>query len=431
MRIFSNLIIHISEALILYMYFNKLFDRKTGSFKTALTYILGFSTLFFINNFENLIVNIVSCFLIYAFIACLAFYTKKKTALFYSCIFLTIELFTEYATVFIHALIKKSYFDEYKDNDFTFFVDSLIAKFLLFVFAYYLTKFLVVKKKRNPTDKYSLLLLPLPIMTFLATIVSAEILNAKQMTDRNNWLFYIFLLFLICSVVLVFYVSESVQKSNMKIMQLNLEAQKSQINSEYYENLHAEYQKQKILVHDIKNHLLSINTMAKSENCPEIIHYVNEIAENFDLNNTVEYSGNHILDAILNHYACICREKGIKYFVDVRSNMIGNVKTSDMTSLIDNLLVNAIESAEKSSEKIVSISIYRHNANYVIIKTENSCDNSPKASNGKLISSKNDSNSHGIGTQSIKIIADKYNGNFNWSYDEENNMFKATVILHI
>jgi len=107
---------------------------------------------------------------------------------------------------------------------------------------------------------------------------------------------------------------------------------------------------------------------------------------------------------------------------------------SDVSSLLDNLLTNAVEAAEKSENKRILFSIYRQENSFVMtdhifVKVVNSCDSKPKIKNGLLMTSKINSLYHGFGTKSVRRVVSKYNGDYNWEYNKKDREFTATVIL--
>ena len=103
---------------------------------------------------------------------------------------------------------------------------------------------------------------------------------------------------------------------------------------------------------------------------------------------------------------------------------------TDLSSLLSNLLDNAVEAAAQTTEPFVRLTITKYNAYYTIC-VENSYmgKKSLKGSVGALISTKSDKAPHGYGTQIISDIAQKYDGNYSWEAQE--SRFISTVIMII
>ena len=81
----------------------------------------------------------------------------------------------------------------------------------------------------------------------------------------------------------------------------------------------------------------------------------------------------------------------------------------DFSSLVTNLLDNAIHAAAGSSKKEVWVSI-RKNRGYEMIQVRNSIDASVLKVNPELNSTQISPENHGFGTKQIRIITEKYGG---------------------
>ena len=104
---------------------------------------------------------------------------------------------------------------------------------------------------------------------------------------------------------------------------------------------------------------------------------------------------------------------------------------TDICCILSNLLDNAIESAEKSSEKLLNIEFFSHaDRNMLFIEIENSCDNEPNMKNGHLLTAKKDKSKHGIGLYSVEKTVKKYNGELYFNYSEDTKKFRISVMLH-
>ncbi len=65
-----------------------------------------------------------------------------------------------------------------------------------------------------------------------------------------------------------------------------------------------------------------------------------------DLKETSRICDDAMLNAILSRYQRQCKEKGIDFHADIRSNAFVHLHQNDLTSLFCNLLDNAVEAAE-------------------------------------------------------------------------------------
>lgn len=98
---------------------------------------------------------------------------------------------------------------------------------------------------------------------------------------------------------------------------------------------------------------------------------------------------------------------GITFNCDIRNIDFSFISDNDLTSLLDNLLENALEASRDSEEKKVELLITPTNVNYNSLTLNNTCSVAPNIKNDKLISTKKKSAPHGYGIKSIKRIVDK------------------------
>ena len=131
---------------------------------------------------------------------------------------------------------------------------------------------------------------------------------------------------------------------------------------------------------------------------------------------------------MIHKYSVDCEIRGIHFEYDVKSCNLSRVSDLDLVAIIGNLMDNAIAAAEQSHTKSVSFATSWRN-DYSIIIVFNSCDIPPKAVGENLVSSKPNQALHGFGIKSVKRTIKKYEGDFEWIYDEPNHLFTVTVML--
>ena len=107
------------------------------------------------------------------------------------------------------------------------------------------------------------------------------------------------------------------------------------------------------------------------------------------------------------------------------------ISETDVVAVFSNLLDNAIEAAEKSTEKVIFIDLYTVNNIYSIAKVENSADKEPVVLNGILQTQKQKYDIHGWGIKSINNALKKYGSQLVWSYDKENKFFRTIVSVRV
>ena len=182
--------------------------------------------------------------------------------------------------------------------------------------------------------------------------------------------------------------------------------------------------------HDMKSHLMTVRTLLESKNNLEAKQLLNELEAQIDSIKIelAESTGNPLIDAVILQNAAICESKHISFSYKLTVLPKLNISDADLSSLLSNLLSNAVEASENSEEPYVEliISIYK---SFLSIAVKNSCRHTVTVAGNKFISSKDDGEFHGYGTQIISDIAAKYAGEYLWeSYP---TYFWSSVLLSI
>lgn len=198
------------------------------------------------------------------------------------------------------------------------------------------------------------------------------------------------------------------------------------MSEQYYKEAAKLLEKNHQLFHDIKNHFIVIKKYAEIENNIELCKYMEEISSDLFKESIYTWSGNKVLDLILNQKKNIAEYKNIDFHIMIDFFQCFPFSDSEICSLFGNLLDNAIEACErmKNSKKWVEVKINRKNQ-LLFIEISNSIDKEPLVINGKLITSKDNNSMHGYGVKNIERIVKKYDGTI--SYQIEENRFQVCI----
>ena len=182
------------------------------------------------------------------------------------------------------------------------------------------------------------------------------------------------------------------------------------------------------LYHDVKNHLLAIQSMACSEG--EINDYLQELLPQFEGYETQVRTGNHTVDAILSEKIQLAYGDGIRFNVCLDLSPLSTVKTIDLVTIFGNAVDNAIEALRKTEAGDRYLFIKSSTfANNVIIKFENRFDGFVELKGGMPVTSKKDADMHGIGISSIRNAVSRYGGSVSVKVDNDNKLFALVVML--
>lgn len=208
-------------------------------------------------------------------------------------------------------------------------------------------------------------------------------------------------------------------ESNFNLLQEQIAFQKQNIN---------EFHK---LRHDMKNHIANVKALIEKGSIEEAMLLLDESGSAYESVTLMDLnSGNNFINAILLSKFALAKSKNITVNYSLNSINEMQIEPIDISSLLSNLLDNAIEASEKTDNPIINLSIFKQNAYYVINIENSICENNNLTDSDYIpISTKSNSALHGYGMQIIDDIAQKYDGNFSWRV--RNEKFVATVLLKL
>lgn len=184
--------------------------------------------------------------------------------------------------------------------------------------------------------------------------------------------------------------------------------------------------------HDITKHTANAAALIESgqiTTAAVLLKNVTETAEKIIPHHNIK-TGNAIVDAIVSTKAAVCESKNIIFSYHIESLKDIHIDVADLSSLLSNLLDNAVEASQKTPNGFVKLEIFKYKAYYSICLINSFLGEQSIIHKGThLISTKSCSEMHGYGTLIIEEIANKYNGSSTWSVEDGD--FKSNILLKI
>ena len=195
------------------------------------------------------------------------------------------------------------------------------------------------------------------------------------------------------------------------------------------ENEHAHFLKLKqdmelisVKCHDIKHFIAAAGAKGGVD--------LAELSEAVKIYDTAIKTGNDVIDTLLAEQSLHRNANGINLTVIADASPLSFIPVNDMCSLFGNLMENAVEAAEKVPEKdnrLININI-RPVAGQVFFCVENSYAEEPVMRGGLPLSTKkSEAGYHGYGIKSVKMIAEKYGGNFTLA--AKDGIFRVSILF--
>ena len=230
----------------------------------------------------------------------------------------------------------------------------------------------------------------------------------------------------ILAIAITIYIVIEIKKENEERLKEKRAYNRLETKNDYYEKVEESQNQIRRLYHDMNNHLYNIQMMSKSsEDASDyIVSLQNELKEA----RKTRLSGNSLFDIIVDEKMNICKNKGIEFDIDVDSKNTGFIKNIDMSSILANILDNAIEACDKmtSNKKYIKLTSMWADDMFVII-CENSKENEVKKIGDRFVTDKLNKSEHGIGIKSVEKSVKNYDGNMMIFCDD--NLFKVKIMI--
>lgn len=290
----------------------------------------------------------------------------------------------------------------------------------------------VIKRRKNDQEEV-VLDLKHYIILYLVTISSLILVGSIQIFSEleeyeDLQIYGVFAVMACCTLVVVTLMQIVVLSQNAHIKKSNdMYKEHMALQKQYYEHMLLQYEELRKFRHDVKNHMLALNSMCTSEDNSQIKKYLSQLTNEVSSKKPVEYTGNRELDAVIAPFVLEAESKNIK--VQFKGRVSDNVAIDmfDMCTIISNLLNNAIEACEKIQEdkRIIEFEIAGYNSQ-IFISVRNSYDMENIINQKqKFITTKEDKLNHGIGLENVSRTVKKYDGDMRIS--QENERFIVTI----
>ncbi len=344
------------------------------------------------------------------------------------CLAVLIILFilSEIVTGLLLTGISSATVEQLSGNVLYYIQGVLMSKLLMFIIIKAFGYFSIPSEVRISRGIFAALMV-FPVATFLVIYVMSEYMY-KTEEARLIVLSAIMSAALIASNIVLFYLFEyQLREAEVRIEQ-QLMKQQLEYKAEYYKKLSIKQKYSNKAMHDLKNQLFALKE-ALLNNEEEGIRKITRLCEEMLTSQTLTFTGNEAVDALLTVKIQAMKEKEIKFTHTVYMSKNNTIDILDLCVLLGNLMDNAIEANEKvcSKERFIHLNIVQR-ADYLSIQINNATDGgNVKIENNKIITTKKQKELHGFGLQSVREITEKYNGSC--TYSQEGHLFQAVLML--
>lgn len=414
---------YLFEFLLFWYYSDSLFDAKKDTSKRVSLMLLNTVFLGVIYQLNITYINTILMFVTYVLLLLYLYNISLKTAVFHSLIFTVVMFASEILVMAISSVLYKG-FNAFESSPSAYLVIVPTSKLIYFSLMIIILKLFAQKENTESNNKYFWLLFIMPLTSIMVLICFRYIAYQMLLTQNMSILWTISCIGLMFANVLVFIIYEYSLKNTKELYELKKIQDREEQDKRYFEIIEQSNKDMRIFSHDIKNHLTQIRNL---ENIEAVQSYIDSIYPNIEKFSFTGISKNKMLDLIISKYVTLCEKKNIKFSVDVKTANLAYVSDSDLSTLMNNLLDNAVEAAERADERFIQVYIFSKGSMHDGLVIKNSCAISPKAENGELKTTKQNRKTHGVGTKSIRKTLKKYDAVYGWKYDENLKVFETDI----
>ena len=268
----------------------------------------------------------------------------------------------------------------------------------------------------------------IPLLAMMILYITMYVMILTNFQSNIIILLSIICVSMIVIAGIVWFMIARINKDNEIKTKLLLSEQKANLYKQNIISSNSQIETIKLLKHDMKNNISCIDALIEEENYDEAHNICHSLTNKYTSIGTIVNTENYLLNAVLN----VEIEKAKSYGIPVKLSITNDLKmfknSSDIISLIGNILDNAISYLSKNKEKNNEINFSTgYEGSYSIIKCRNNILDSVLFNNPSLKTDKEDKDNHGKGITIINSIAHKYNGDV--IIKERNKEFIITVIL--
>ncbi len=264
----------------------------------------------------------------------------------------------------------------------------------------------------------------------LPTLTSTIVMMYTMDSDGTNGVKFLLtrVILLICMFITYYWIIEAVSSFQKKVEadeHIDNLLKLSAIQESQYETIRAYADEWRHFRHDLRQNIRVIMGCIDSGDISYLREYITQYGESLPPERTRSFCKSAAMDAVLRCYSDRAYMRDVDFEADIRMEK-SPIPEHELCVLLGNLLENAIDAAASAPEHRYVNTHIRQNGSMLTITVDNTSPQAPITEDGRLLSTKHEGD--GIGTKSVAIIAERYNGDarFEW----KDGVFCASVMLN-
>ena len=221
---------------------------------------------------------------------------------------------------------------------------------------------------------------------------------------------------LFCDIPLTTHAVTTQDKLNEALQQKNELEQRSQMiqiqanqSLKEVEAIRRSAYETRIIRHDMRHHLQTIYADISHGNYEHTLKYIEDTIAIVEAASVRRFCANELVNTVLSYYSSVMQQQGILLDFTVNTEETLPCSEQEFTSILSNGLENAMHAVSNlaKSKQIVTLQLKAENEK-LFLSIENPYDTVPSFEDGIPVT---EIEGHGLGTQSIRYITHRLNGN--------------------
>ncbi|MGL4605930.1 MAG: sensor histidine kinase [Eubacteriaceae bacterium] len=424
---FGNIII--SYSVIGYVMLKAMFELYVPRYQQKWIYVavwLGFVLLSILVYLTEIpIIKSLFC-LVFIFVFEFVLFKgySKKEMIGYGLFFFLFLLVIDSLSVILFSVVSTNTIGILKQNEWFLFISGVSNGILLLCFSNLFTRVMKRHRIEMIDIEQNAFLIALAIFEVL---LSNYIMILSENSPNGIVQGFIVIGFLVFDFYLIF-LFESISKKNRLEQEVVLGKQQATMQANYYATIEAQYDESQRLIHDMKNHLHTLESMyTEDERIQEEKEYTEMIYEKMNRLGSRFKADNRVLTIIINDKIKRSEELGIEIKTEVENINLDFINAFDLTTIFSNLLDNAIEACAEVEKngRFIHMKLFKRNK-FIILNIKNTINQLPVKEKNRFSSTKGQGH-FGLGLKNVQRAIESYEGDIGYDYNEKVFTIKVTI----
>lgn len=311
-------------------------------------------------------------------------------------------------------LITHTSFEDISQTKSAYCVGMVLSRILFLFSAGYFTRSKFAKKKIFRGFSKEIFAIILIDGIYVTLLFNLFYYNAFFLDTDTALALSLFVLILISALSI--YLLQKVMRKSEEIMNTTLKLQQAEMEHKLTSDMTSVVENLRSLRHDMNNHMSILQGLLSVGAYDDMEAYLTSLTKELSVANNFYFPENKVLSVLLNSKISKASHLGITFETEILTSETP-FSERDLCAVIGNVIENAIEASSNHADPYIYFTMYQEEQQ-LRIQCDNTFATAPIFENDRLLTTKENKSTHGIGTQNIRSIVEAYHGTVMFSVDE-------------